>query len=373
MNVASLPPFALERFFARWEFAVEHVLCASDLEPLGLGELLALCDDDVRRRWSSLTLGYTESLGLPALREAIAGLYPGLDADDVVTFAGAEEGIFLTMHALLRAGDHAVVVWPAYQALYEVARGIGADVTLIPLNPADWSLDVDAVIAAMRPNTRAVVINFPHNPTGALLPESDLRRLAAATAERGVTLLSDEVYRFLELESSPLPAAATLGEHAISLGVLSKAYGLAGLRIGWIATRDRGVRSRVVQLRDYTTICNAAPSEVLALGALRAATPILERNRGIVSANLRLVAEFFDRHRDRFDWVPPRAGSVCFPRLLQGDADGFADALVRAEGVLIMPGSQLEYSPAYFRIGLGRRDLPRGLARMEAFVRRQPV
>src|SRR6185503_19032993 len=117
------------------------------------------------------------------------------------------------------------------------------------------------------------VINFPHNPTGALLPESDLRRLAAATAERGVTLLSDEVYRFLELESSPLPAAATLGEHAISLGVLSKAYGLAGLRIGWIATRDRGVRSRVVQLRDYTTICNAATSEVLALGALRAATP----------------------------------------------------------------------------------------------------
>src|SRR5581483_3387804 len=117
-----------------------------------------MADDDSRRRWDSLTLGYTESLGLPALREEIAQLYHGLDAGEVITFAGAEEGVFLTMHALLDPGDHAVVVWPAYQSLYEVARSIGASITLVPLDPADWSLDVDAIAAAMRPNTRIVVI-----------------------------------------------------------------------------------------------------------------------------------------------------------------------------------------------------------------------
>src|SRR3569833_2254223 len=135
--------FTLERYFARWEFAVKHVLCASDAEPWTLAEILALADDDSRRRWESLGLGYTESLGLPALRDEIAARYEGLTADDVITFAGAEEGVFLAMHALLDAGDHAVVVWPAYQSLHEVARSIGADITLVPLGRSGWSLDVD--------------------------------------------------------------------------------------------------------------------------------------------------------------------------------------------------------------------------------------
>src|SRR5205085_9221537 len=130
-------------------------------------------DDDARARWDSLRLGYTESLGLPALREEIASLYPGLAADDVMTFAGAEEAVFLAMHALLTAGDHAVVVWPAYQSLHEVARSIGASITLVPLDSRDWSLDVDAIAAAMRPNTRVIVINFPHSPTGAQITRED--------------------------------------------------------------------------------------------------------------------------------------------------------------------------------------------------------
>src|SRR5215218_1333830 len=180
--------FALERYFARWEFAVRHVLCASDCEPFGMGELLALADEDARTRWESLRLGYTESLGLPVLREEIASLYPGLGIDDVVTFAGAEEAVFLSMHALLGPGDHAVVVWPAYQSLHEVARSIGASVTLVPLSARDWSLDVDAVAAAMRPNTRVIVINYPHNPTGAHLDPADFARLIAIAELHGAHL-----------------------------------------------------------------------------------------------------------------------------------------------------------------------------------------
>jgi hypothetical protein len=180
--------FALERFFARWEFAVKHVLCASDAEPFTLPEVLALADDDSRSRWEHLSLGYTESLGLPALREEIARMYDGLGADDVLTFAGAEEGVFLTMHALLQAGDHAVVVWPAYQSLYEVARSIGATVTMVPLDRRDWSLDVDAIAASMRPNTKVVVITFPHSPTGAQISAEQLSRMVLETILGGAAL-----------------------------------------------------------------------------------------------------------------------------------------------------------------------------------------
>ncbi len=359
--------FTLERYFARWEFAVKHVLCASDVEPYRQRELLALADDDARQRWESLGLGYTESLGLPALREEIAALYPGLTPDDVITFAGAEEGVFLAMHALLARGDHAVVVWPAYQSLHEVARSIGAEVTLVPLNPRDWSLDVDAVAAAMRPNTRAIVVNFPHSPTGAQLNEADFARLVSIADLHGAHLFSDEVYRFLEHGAPRLPAAASYTPHGVSLGVMSKAYGLAGIRVGWIATRDRRLRARLAAFKDYTTICNAAPSEILALIALRAQDRVLARTLGIIRENLALLDDFFARNNDRFAWVRPKAGSVCFPRLVEGDIDAFAAGLVAQQGVLLLPASQFGYPGNYFRLGYGRTDMRKGLEKLEAF------
>jgi aspartate/methionine/tyrosine aminotransferase len=359
--------FTLERYFARWEFAVRHVLCASDVEPYRLPELLALADDDARQRWENLSLGYTESTGLPALRAEIARLYEGVSPDEVLTFAGAEEGVFLTMHALLNAGDHAVVVWPAYQSLHEVARSIGASVTLVRLSPRDWSLDVDAVAASMQPNTKVIVINFPHSPTGAQLPGDQLARLLSIAELHGAHLFSDEVYRLLEHDAPRLPAAADCSERAVSLGVMSKSFALAGLRIGWIATRDAALRRRVAALKDYTTICSSAPSEILSLIALRAKESVIARTRHIIDANLPLLDRFFDRNSDRFRWVRPRAGSVCFPEYLGGSIDDFSAALVEREGVLLLPASQFGYSGNHFRLGYGRRDMAEGLERLEAF------
>lgn len=371
MNTMRIADFTLERYFARWEFAVRHVLCASDVEPVTLSELLALADDETRARWNELKLGYTESLGLPVLRDEIAALYPGLAGDDVITFAGAEEGIFLAMHAMLDAGDHAVVVWPSYQSLHEVPRSIGAKVTLVPLDEQDWSLDVDAVAAAMQPSTRVIVVNSPHSPTGAQIDPVAFARLIAIAELHGAFLFSDEVYRFLEHGAAPLPPAASSSDRGVSLGVMSKAFGLAGLRIGWIATRDRALLRRLAALKDYTTICNGAPSEVLALMALRARDQLLERTLGIIRRNLELLDAFFARQSDRFAWVRPRAGSVAFPRLLDRDVDRFAAELVEQEGVLILPASQFGYPGNYFRLGYGRRDMPEALARMEEFVSSQ--
>lgn len=365
--------FALERYFAQWEFHVRHVLCASDLEPLSLHELLSLADAPSRAMWNDLKLGYTESPGHPLLRAEIASVYETVAPDGVITFTGAEEGIFLAMHALLGAGDHAVVLWPAYQSLYEVARSIGAAVTLVPLHPSSWQFDPDALIAALRPNTRLVVVNFPHSPTGALASHDSFEHLTRVLEQRGITLLSDEVYRGLELDTSRrLPAAVDIGRRTLSLGVLSKTYALAGLRIGWVATHDAAVRDRLARLKDYTTICGSAPSEILAIIALRARECIVARSREIIAGNLPLLDAFFARHRERFFWVRPSAGSVAFPRL-SSDApaavEGFCQDLVEKTGVLLLPGSHFEHPGNHFRIGFGRADMPTALERLEEFVK----
>jgi aspartate/methionine/tyrosine aminotransferase len=215
------------------------------------------------------------------------------------------------------------------------------------------------------------VINFPHNPTGAMVDREALERVVEIADAHGAVLFSDEVYRYLEVdERDRLPAAADLSPRAISLGVLSKAFALAGLRIGWIATRDRAVLDRVARLKDYTTICGSAPSEVLGLMALRARDRVLERSREIVACNLPLLDAFFARTPELFRWVRPRGGSTAYPELLVGDASRFADALVEREGVLVVPAERFGDSSSHFRVGLGRRDLPVALEKLERFATR---
>jgi aspartate/methionine/tyrosine aminotransferase len=235
--------FALERYFARWEFAVDHLLCASDVQGYPMAELLDLADENTRAMWDGLTLGYTESTGHPLLRAEIASLHEGLGPDDVLVFAGAEEAIFCLANVLLGPGDHAVVTWPGYQSLYEVARATGADVTLHELREeAAWAIDIDALRRQVTSATRLIVVNAPHNPTGMLPDRSTFDAVVALADEVGAYLLVDEVYRFLEFdEAARLPAGADASPRGISLGVMSKSFAMAGLRIGWLATRDRDV------------------------------------------------------------------------------------------------------------------------------------
>jgi aspartate/methionine/tyrosine aminotransferase len=366
--------FALERFFARWEFAVEHLLCASDVQGYPMRDLLALADDETRALWADLTLGYPESAGHPLLRQEIATLYDTLTPDDVLVFAGAEEGIFCLMNVLLGPGDHAIVTWPGYQSLYEIARATGADVTLHELREdADWRLDLDLLRRQVTKATKLIVVNAPHNPTGMLPDRATFDGLVGIAEEAGAYLLMDEVYRFLEFDATErLPAGGDVTPRGVSLGVMSKSFALAGLRIGWLATRDRDLLARCASFKDYTTICASAPAEILALIGLRARDVVLDRSRSIVAANLERLDAFFDTWPDRFAWVRPRAGSIGFPRLtVPGVAiDAWAASLVEAEGVLLLPGSQFGYGGNHFRLGFGRTDLPVALDRLETFATR---
>ena len=364
----------LERFFARYEFSVRHILGASDVDGYPMGELLALADDDALQRWDQLTLGYTETAGHPALRSAIADLYDKVSPDDVVVCGGgAVEALFLLIHALIERHSHLVVVWPAFESLHRVAQAAGTDVTLVPLHARDgWELDLDAVRAALRPGTGAIVVNYPHNPTGALLSPARFHELLELARERGIRVVADEVYRGMEYDPAErLPAAADMAESFISVGVLSKAYGLAGLRIGWLACRDRELLARVTAMKDFTSVCASAPAEVLGLIALRARDRVVGRCMDIVRGNLAHAEAFFARHTDLFEWIPPRAGTVTFPLLRSPVPIGeFVHALVEREGVMLLPAGVFDHHENRFRIGLGRSDMPQALARLESHLTR---
>jgi len=369
-----IPDFQLERFFARYEFSVPYLLCASDVEGWPMADVLALADDEVRTLWDGLKLGYTESMGHPMLRDEIARqLFERLTGDDVLVFSGASEGIYALVNVCLQPGDHAIVVWPAYQSLHEVARSLGAEVTLLELHESEgWALDPARVRAAVTPRTKLIVVNAPHNPTGMLVAEPAFRDLVDIAADARATLLSDEVYRGLEVDpATRLPSGADLGDHVVSLGVMSKAFAMAGLRIGWIATRDHALLDAAARFKDYTTLCPPAPSEILSIASLRGRDRVLARSNAITSRNLALLDAFFARRRE-LSWVRPRAGSIGFPRVARDiDANAFVDDLARDEGVLLAPGRLFGRDDGHVRLGFGRENLPTALERFEAFLDRR--
>ncbi|MGH3401020.1 MAG: aminotransferase class I/II-fold pyridoxal phosphate-dependent enzyme [Streptosporangiaceae bacterium] len=343
-----------------------------------LGELLALGDDQDRTGFENLSLGYTTTYGDPALREAISQTYEQVGPDDVLTFAGAEEAVYLAMNVLLEVDDHAVVVTPNYQSAETVPLAL-CKVTGIALDPDnDWALDIDRVKAAIRPNTKIVSVCFPNNPTGKVISAADFSELARMCDDQGIYLFSDEVHRGLERDQArTLPQAADLSARALSLNVTSKALGLPGLRIGWIACRERALLTRLERAKHYTTICSSAPSEALARVALKARTTILDRNRALLARNVPMFDAFFAEFPDLFEWRLPDGGCVAFPRYLGPEGvEEFCTRLVQEAGVLLLPASIFwsELTPIptdRFRIGIGRADPEEGLAAIGNWIRTQ--
>ncbi|MBN2345400.1 MAG: aminotransferase class I/II-fold pyridoxal phosphate-dependent enzyme [Candidatus Aminicenantes bacterium] len=368
-----IEPFALERFFAEHEFGARHLLCASDCETFAVKELLAL-EPGAEKAFAALRLGYTETAGHPDLRAGIAALYSGIAADDVLVFSGAEEAIFLFMHAVLRAGDHVIVPSPCYQSLEAVAVAAGCRVSRWETSAASgWQPDIEHLRRDIVPATRAVVVNFPHNPSGHLPSAERFAQVVDVARDKRLLLFSDEVYRFLEYDAGArLPAACEVYENGVSLGVMSKAFGLAGLRLGWVACRNRSVLRAMAELKDYTTICAAAPSEFLARLALRHRDRILARNLDIIRRNLQCLDDFFSRHGRLFSWHRPQAGPIAFPAVRFAESsDGFCANLLQEHGVLLAPGRLFGAAPEHFRLGFGRVDFGRGLEVVSEHVARK--
>lgn len=366
-----LEEFKLERYFAKYEFQVEHLLSPSDCESLTIPELLEYAAPDDLERWSKLKLGYTESKGDPALREAIAGLYEKIGPDNLLVIT-PEEGIFIALNTILQPGDGVVSIYPAYQSLLEIPQALGCQVTTWSLEAGDgkWSLDLNKLEESIDSRTKLLVINFPHNPTG-FLPAVDIFQEIVSIARRhNIYIFSDEMYWLLEHNSTQrLPAIADVYEKGVSLFGLSKTFGLPGLRIGWLATQDRDLLSRCGSFKDYTTICASAPSEVLALISLKAKDRLIPRNMEIVQNNLTLATNFFGKYPEIFQWLPPKGGSTAFPELILDIPVGaFCEAVVKEKNLMILPGTVFNYQGNHFRIGLGRKDFATALGRLGEYL-----
>ena len=368
----SMNVFKLEEYLAKYEFSAKYLLCCSDAESFDMSEILSMADGEEKRLWDNLRLSYTEVQGLPILRDTVTqGLYQGLKQENILMFAGAEEGIFCALHTLIEAGDHVIILTPCYQSLLEIPKLKGAEITEIQLKEEnDWRIDLNAVQNAIKSATKCIVINFPHNPTGQVIEEQELRSLIRLCESRGIWLFSDEVYRLLGAPNEPWASpAACLYDKALSLGVMSKAFGMAGLRIGWIACQNNAMLKKIEQMKHYTSICNNAPSEVLTLIALRNKDAILERNNKIVADNLRLLDQFLIEYRHLFEWVRPQGGCVGFVKYKgQGSTPAFCERLVSKQNVLLMPASIYDYDSNHFRIGFGRKNMAECLEQLKEFL-----
>jgi aspartate/methionine/tyrosine aminotransferase len=367
-----ISPFLLERYFARYEFSARYLLSSSDCDGLPMEELLSWADDETRGLWAGLRLGYTESQGHPLLLREIAGLYSGIEPAEVIEFV-PEEAIFAAMNCLVGPGDHVVVAYPAYQSLYQIAESSQAEVDhWLPREQDGWRFDPEDLAELVRPSTKLIVVNFPHNPTGAMPSREEFLRVVEIARGAGAYLFCDEMYRFLEQDAGDrLPSAPEVYEKAVALFGMSKTYGLAGLRLGWLVTRDEDLRRRLQAYKDWLTICGSAPSEILAIIGLRNHERIVSRHLARIRRNLDALDGFSAAHGDVFTWTRPRAGSIGLARLVGDEpASQFALRAVREADIMLAPSPVFGYGERHFRIGFGRENLPEALESFDAFLRR---
>ena len=298
-----------------------------------------------------------------------------INSNDILTFAGGEEGIYVAMQCILNKNDHAIVITPNYQSSETLPKSI-CEVTGIGLNPDDnWNLDIQEIISAIKSNTRLISINFPNNPTGKIISMDTLYELSNIAKEKDIYLFNDEIYRLMERDKSKrLIQVSDIYEKGISLNGMSKSYGMPGLRIGWIATKDHNLLDRMEKMKHYLSICNSAPSEILAIIALNSRKQILDRTNKIVIKNLKILNKFFLEYKYLFDWKEPDGGCVGYPKYKGTDGvDIFCEKLIKQESVLLLPSKVynsdiVKSAKNHFRIGYGNINMSKGLELIKKFI-----
>lgn len=371
--------FLLEKYFAQYEFTADYMFSCSDCDGYSMKYILEQASDREREMWENLHLGYTETPGSPYLREAIVQYYGMVETDDIVV-ASPGELSFMTMNILMEGirNKHAVVVSPAYQSLYQVLKSLGCELSYWAAEEGEgeWKFDIAKLRTLVRPDTRLIVINFPHNPTGAYLTREELDEVVAIARECGAYIYSDEMYRDLLVGCpggngegyEPLPPVCDLYEKGISLWGMAKSFGLAGARIGWTATQDKWLTEQLLTFKPYLSMCSSAPSEILSAIVLNHPEAFLSPNIGKIQHNVALFRESIAA--GRLPWVekfiPPVAGSVAFVKIkCDGSAMEWSEALVKSRSILTVPAEMFEYPGTYLRIGFGRENFPQVLKMME--------
>ena len=352
--------FALERWMTAHELHVDYDIAESGICPLSARELLDLEPPDTRQEaldcLLDLRLGYSEATGSYELRSLLAATYRDCGPENILVTTGAIEANFLLFNVLLEPGDHVVAPYPAYQQLYSVPRALGCDVSLWKIRPeTGFSYQVADLERLVRADTKLIVINTPHNPTGAMLSPGDVAQVYDIAEMVGATVLSDEAYRWLKVPGGEpfAPAMFDLGPRGISVGTLSKPFGLPGLRLGWMAAAE-GVANKCWWMRDYVSLSPGKLNDALAVLAMRHRDQIIRRNERIIAANLEMAHAWVAAHGDILSWIPPRGGLLALLRYnLDIPSLELADKLAEAYSVMLAPGSAFGFEH-HLRIGIGQ-------------------
>jgi aspartate/methionine/tyrosine aminotransferase len=351
-DAMKLEPFAMERLQSTWENRVAWNLAESGVHPLRLEEL-AVSEED-RAALFGQELGYTQTNGTPELRSAIASMYPGARLEHIEVTNGGSEANCIALWHLVEPGDEVVMMLPNYMQMRGLAKGLGAIVRAWPLVEDDtrWRADVEALDALVSPATKLIVICNPHNPTGARLTALELKEIFRVANRVGAWIVSDEIYRGAELDSVETPTIWGRSERAIVTSGLSKAFGLPGLRIGWVVGPPALI-DELWGVHDYTSIAPGALNDRLARVALARRDYILARTRGIVAANYPLVRKWIEKRAPALTHVAPDAGAIVFVRYRQAiNSTALIERLRDEQSVLLVPGDHFEMD-GYLRIGFG--------------------
>lgn len=362
--------FKLEVFFSKHEFTAPYLLTQSDCASMSIGDLLNL-EPGAKEDFLSEGLGYTEVPGNPELRKLIANLYTTMTPENIIVHAGAQEPIFNFMNVLLDEKDHVITQFPIYQSLFEVANAIGCEVSKwsIEQGESGWIMDIEKLEQLIKPNTKLIALNSPNNPTGYTFTKEEIDKIVEIARKHDIYVFCDEVYKGVELDGDKRPWFADCYEKGVSLGVMSKAYGLAGLRIGWLATKDHELNEQLIKMKHYTSICSSGPSEFLSMVALKHSDKILERNTNIIKSNIEIAEEFFSRYPNLFEFNRPMAGPIAFVKMnIQTPIAEFCDTLVEDSGVLLLPSSIYSFEGQYFRMGFGRANFVDSLKKFEEYL-----
>jgi aspartate/methionine/tyrosine aminotransferase len=366
-----IDPFAMERWQSLWENEVRYNLSESGVHPMTVLELFEIADLEAAEVLLTQRLFYNPSNGSPELRAAIASLYPGADERNVLVTNGSAEANFVTALHLLEPGDNVVFMVPNYMQWWGLGRLFGGEVRTFPLvEERRWAPDLDALRRAVDARTRAIVVTNPNNPTGAVLSEDEMAEIAAVADRAGAWLIADEVYAGAELDGPRTPSFWGRAERVIVTNGLSKAYGLPGLRIGWIVA-PRDLVEQLWGTKDYTTIAPGTLSDLCAQTALRpdVRERIRARTQKILRTNLPVLLDWLAAQGDLFRCVPPRAGAIAFVRYA---ADVPALELTRRlkdeQDVLLVAGEHFGFGDRFLRIGYGlpKPELEEGLERIRA-------
>ena len=351
--------FKLERYFAEHEFSAKYLLSSSDCDGFELKYLLEQANTEEKKLWDSMKLGYTDSKGDPLLRETILQYYKTNDIENAVVASPGELN-FISMNVLLESSDHVVTVSPCYQSLYQVVKSIGCELSYWQPNSENWEFDTKELERLIQDNTKLIVLNFPHNPTGSYLKKAQLDEIVRIARNQEITIFSDEMYHklIIDEEHEELPPICDIYEKGIILWGTSKTFGLAGLRTGWLVSQDEKFLSDVVSYKDYLSICNSATSELLTIIALNNMDKFLQPNLIKIKQNIELFKEFVENNPIISSFVPPKAGSTSFVKLnIEDSSLDFSNELVKKTGIMTVPAEMFEHHGKYIRVGFGRKNL----------------